>query len=109
MSAEEAADSYSQHNLDDIWNQKSSDDFLRYMKFEANNYGFLGANLILSEMARSYFPTNNYSVQCMLIMCFLNNWIILLMFRMMMSATSTPFRINILRVIYVTLQIAVAI
>lgn len=37
----EGSDLYERVQKDDLWNNKKSDDFLRYLKFEAFNFGYL--------------------------------------------------------------------
>ena len=40
---------------EDIWKMKDADDFLRYFKFEAINYGYLYTQLSLSIFHFIYF------------------------------------------------------
>ena len=44
---------------DDIWLMKDADDFLRYLKFEAINYGYLFAHLFMAIYLLAVFNTVN--------------------------------------------------
>mmetsp|Transcript_12165 Transcript_12165/g.20506 ORF Transcript_12165/g.20506 Transcript_12165/m.20506 type:complete len:93 (-) Transcript_12165:1258-1536(-) len=41
------SDSTEELDFKDIWNNKNSDDFLRYLKFEAYNFGFIMTHLLM--------------------------------------------------------------
>jgi hypothetical protein len=52
---------------DDIWLMKDADDFLRYVKFEVINYGYLLAHLFMAI----YLITAYYDVYCKTMTSFL--------------------------------------
>ena len=55
---------------DDIWMMKDADDFLRYLKFEAINYGYLFAHLFKSiYLISMFYQTNVKEMNIMLIIC----------------------------------------